>query len=299
MSDLKTWLRVSRFNFLPTSLLPYCLGAAVAGGAGLFNLPIFLAGFLGTALVHLAANLFNEYWDYRFQADSAGDEYLPHFGGSKAIQTGLVTPAAVHRASWLSLLSGCAIGFLLSIFLETLLLFVLVLGGCLIAWAYTAPPLSLAYRGWGEISLGTAFGPLLVLGAFYLQAEILSPRIAVVSILPGLMIAVVLIGNEFADAGGDDRAGKRNLAVRLGNEKAFGILLVGLILAYLIPAAGVITGIFEPLLLLLFLALPLAVDVSRQFRRALQGKGDFPSAAAAMIRLYFIYHLLLIGIFLF
>ncbi len=295
MNRLKIWLRVSRFNFLPTSLLPYGVGVAAAWAAGAFRPSVFLLGLLGTVLVHVTANLFNEYWDDRFRADSAEGDYLPHSGGSKAIQTGLVSPRAVLRAARVCLIGGLLLGVVLSLILKTFWLLPLIFIGAFIAWAYTAPPFSFAYRGLGEIALGVAFGPLLVMGGYLLQTGELTARVVPLSLPSGFLIAAVLIANEFADAGTDSRAGKRNLVVRAGPGRSLDVFRFCLLGAYLVPAAAWAAGLYPLPLLAFILSAPPAWSASRLLAGAVKSGRGFEESSARFIRLYFLFHLLLIG----
>lgn len=97
---VKNWIRVSRANFIPVSILPYSVGALFAARDCPFHLLKFLLGLFGGSLVLIAACLLNEYWDYRFRADLLEDGCHPYFGGSKVIQEGLLSPAAVRRGAW-------------------------------------------------------------------------------------------------------------------------------------------------------------------------------------------------------
>ena len=81
-NSLSTWLRVSRINFLPVSLLPYTVGALWGLRAGAFSFGVFFAGLAGAGLVHVAANLFNEYWDFLMGGD--GFDVVPVPGDPKA-----------------------------------------------------------------------------------------------------------------------------------------------------------------------------------------------------------------------
>jgi len=294
-SRLQVWLRVSRANFLPTSLLPFCLGTALAFSRGFYNLPLSLAGLLGAGLVHLAANLFNEYWDYRYRADLPAGERSPHYGGSGAIQEGAVSPRAVLAAAWAGLTVALAGGAALSLALANFLVIVLAVLGGAIAWAYTAPPLRLIYRGGGEAALWLAFGPLLTGGGYLLPAGDLSGPVLLLSLGPGFMIAALLTANEFGDTAADARAGKRNLVVRAGAKR--GLVLVGIFLSlsFLVPLLGAVAGTLPTLALLVLLGLPPAALVPVRLARGVGGEEGFAFSSRLMISVYNLYHFLLIA----
>jgi 1,4-dihydroxy-2-naphthoate polyprenyltransferase len=293
--SLRRWLRVSRANFLPVSLLPFCLGAAWAFSRGYHDLLLSLLGLAGAGVVHLAANLFNEYWDYRCQADRPAGERSPHYGGSGAIQEGAVPPRAVLAAAWICLAGALAAAAVLALRENNLLILVLAAAGGAIAWGYTAPPLRLVYRGGGEAALWLAFGPLLTSGGYLLAAGSLSGSVLLLSLGPGFMIAALLTANEFGDTGDDARAGKRNLVVRAGPGRGRVLVILFLLLAYSVPSIGVITGVFPVSSLLVLLSLPPPILAVAALGRGVRGEGSFAGSSRLMILTYNLYHLCLIA----
>ncbi len=291
----RSWLRVSRANFLPVSLLPFCLGTAWAFSRGYRDPLLFLVGLAGAGVVHLAANLFNEYWDFIYRADRSAPDRSPHYGGSGAIQEGAVSPRSVLTAAWLLLAVALGAGAVLALREDNILILVLVWAGAAIAWAYTAPPLRLVYRGWGEAALWLSFGPLLTGGGYLLPAGSLSGPALLLSLGPGFVIAALLTANEFGDAAADHRAGKRNLVVRVGRSRALVLVKVFLLLAYSVIPVGLLTGIFPPLSLLVFCSLPLAWAMAAALERGLRAAGSFAASSRLMILTYNLYHLFLIA----
>lgn len=294
-SRLRRWLRVSRANFLPVSLLPFGLGTAWAFFRGYRDPLATLIGLAGAGLVHLSANLFNEYWDYRYRADRPAGERSPHYGGSGAIQGGAVSPGAVLAAAWTCLSLALAGGTVLSLALANLLILVLAVLGGAIAWAYTAPPLRLVYRGGGEAAIWLAFGPLLTAGGYLVPAGAISGPVLLLSLGPGFMIAALLAANEFGDTADDARAGKKNLVVRAGPRRGYLAVNLLFLLAFCVPAVGVVSGVFPVSFLLVLISLLPAILVSAALGRGIRGEGSFASSSRLMILTYHLYHLSLIA----
>ena len=299
MPAVKNWIRVSRANFIPVSIFPYSVGVLFAARYYPFHLLKFLLGLFGAALVLIGACLLNEYWDFRFRADLLEDGRHPHFGGSKAIQEGVVSAAAVRRAAWFCFAAAVLLGGAVSISLGSWPLAVLILAAVFISWAYTAPPLRLIYRGWGEAFLFVAFGPLLVSGGYLLQSGTVSWPVVLLSLSPGLMTAAVLVANEFGDRRADTRSGKKNLLVRTGPRRTLLVFRGCLWLAYAIPVAGSLAGIFPLLFLLVPVSLPLFLRVENLLGREIRRGGDFEAPSAGMILLYNVFHIVLIGCIIF
>jgi 1,4-dihydroxy-2-naphthoate octaprenyltransferase len=291
----RRWLRVSRANFLPVSLFPFCLGTAWAFFRGYRDPLLSLVGLAGAGVVHLSANLFNEYWDFRCRADSSAGERSPHYGGSGSIQAGLISPRAVLAAAWSSLAAALAAGAGLALLKGNLLILIFTAAGGAIAWAYTAPPLRLVYRGWGEATLWLAFGPLLTGGGYLLPSGSLSGPVFFLSLGPGFLIAALLTANEFGDTAGDLVAGKRNLVVRAGRRRGQVFVRFFLLLAYSVPPIGVLIRVFPVSALLVLLSLVPAAAMVLALERGVRGKGGFAVSSRLMILTYNLYHLFLIG----
>ena len=91
----------------------------------------------------------------------------------------------------------------------------LIIGGTgfLISVFYTAPPLKLVHRGLGEIATFLGFGPVMTLGAFYVQAGGSRGRRSWCR-SPSASWSLIAV-NEIPDRAGDAWAGKRTLPVQL------------------------------------------------------------------------------------
>lgn len=166
-------------------------------------------------LLHAAANVLNDYHDACNGADAANRGGLfPFTGGARFIQQGVVTPAQTRRLAWGLLLPVVPGGLWLVTQTDGDVLWLGLLGGVL-AWAYSAPPLALMCRGWGEFGVGLAW-TLVVLGAALATGAPLTGGMWLVAVSYGCLIANILLINGVPDAPADASVGKRTLAVRLG-----------------------------------------------------------------------------------
>jgi 1,4-dihydroxy-2-naphthoate octaprenyltransferase len=150
--------------------------------------------------------------------------------------------------------------------------------GVAFAFLHNIRPFGLYYiaPGVGEFALGAGFGPITVLGAYYVQAQKPSAAALWASIPVGLLIAAVLYINEFPDFEADSAVGKRTLVVALGRKRAvwgYGALLV---LAYVFIVLGVVLGTMPAITLIALLALPLAY-------RGIKGAARFHSSTPELI----------------
>ncbi len=142
-------IRLVRYRFLLVAgLLPYGLGAAVAfHSQGQFNLFLFLIGLTGLLFVLIGVEAFNEFFDWRMGTD-------------RVFQ---LNPKPVTNRTFLVGIVAFFIALIVAVFLTLKLgvtIMVLSLMGFFAAFFYLAPPLKLAYRGFGEIIIALSYGPL-------------------------------------------------------------------------------------------------------------------------------------------
>jgi 1,4-dihydroxy-2-naphthoate octaprenyltransferase len=83
---------------------------------------------------------------------------------------------------------------------------------------YTAPPFKLAYRGWGEISVWFAFGPMAVLIAAVGQGLAFDPMVVTLMPATGLSTLSILLAGQLIDLDADRKGGKHGVASRLGTR---------------------------------------------------------------------------------
>jgi 1,4-dihydroxy-2-naphthoate octaprenyltransferase len=85
---------------------------------------------------------------------------------------------------------------------------------------YSTRPVRWVGRGWGELWIAFCYGWLPVAAAYYVQVGEVLPLIHWLAVPIGLTIFNVILLNEFPDYPADSEAGKKNLTVRLGRERA-------------------------------------------------------------------------------
>jgi 1,4-dihydroxy-2-naphthoate octaprenyltransferase len=119
---------------------------------------------------------------------------------------------------------------------QSLLVLVAGLAGIAGAWFYTAPPLKLAYRTSGEVTIAVLFGILPVCASYYIQAGAIDLVPVVPAVIAAILIFEVILANEFPDAPTDAAAGKRTIVVRFGALTAARIYTAAMLAMYAIGA---------------------------------------------------------------
>jgi 1,4-dihydroxy-2-naphthoate octaprenyltransferase len=202
------------------------LGQAIALNVrGALNWSHFSWGFAGIFLVLVAVELFNEYFD----AKEGGDRI---FSGEKPD-----IPDYFFALGISALGLACIIGLYLTFMTGwPVLLFSFL--GFLAAYFYVGPPLRWAYRGMGELVIGLSYGPLMVLGSYYIQAAGIGFTPFFVSLICGLSMFCLAVLNEIPDYYQDKLVGKWNLVVRFGRQKAITLLRSCLAALFILLISG-------------------------------------------------------------
>jgi 1,4-dihydroxy-2-naphthoate octaprenyltransferase len=252
----------TRLPFLTASLVPVALGIAAAATQHRFNLGLAALTLLGAVAVHLGLNVANDVFDATSGADDYNVNPTMFSGGSRVIQYGLVSLRQMIAISAVAYAVAIAIGLYLASVAGWGLLW-LGLAGVLISFFYTAPPLRLVHHGLGEPATALGFGPIMVLGAYYVQTGHYALQPLVLSIPVALLVMLILYANEIPDRVADARAGKRTLVVRLSRKVVLQGYGVAAALAYLALVVGVVAGLLPWPTLAALLTIPLAVKTLR------------------------------------
>jgi 1,4-dihydroxy-2-naphthoate octaprenyltransferase len=249
------WL-AARPRTLPLAAAPVVVGSAVAHGMGAARAWTALAA-LGCALsLQVAANFANDAFDAERGADGAD-----RLGPPRAAALGWLTPAALKRATFAALAVAGAFGASLALSAGWP---VLALGAlcALAALAYTGGPWPFGYHGLGELAVFAFFGVVAVAGTVWVQARALPAAAFAASLSVGALATAVLVVNNLRDRASDAHAGKRTLAVRIG-EPATRRLYAALIgVALLAPLASSL-AFARPLLLASLVTAPGALRLAR------------------------------------
>ena len=264
------WMVITRAPFLTATLVPILAAAAwVFARSEAFNWLFFWLALVGGVAMHVAANTFNDYFDWTSGADKANNEYFtPYSGGSRSLELGLISERGLLAVSWGALIAACLAGLPVLLARGPMLL-VFAAVGIFSVYFYTAPPLRLAGRkGLGELIVGMNFGPLMTAGTVYALTGQVGWGDFLIGLPIGLLTTAILWINQFPDMAADALSGKINLVVILGKERARWGYLALVAGAFAVVLASVLSGALPWGTLLAFAALPMAISATRVlFRR--------------------------------
>jgi len=253
MSHIKAKLIFGRIVFEPhllISLLYAILGAEIAIRQGFLSIPLLSLTVVGAVSSQIAANTFDEYYDYKFGTDLLTVK-TAYSGGGRIIFDGGLHPREAFDVAFVALLLAFFSGVYLSIVSGWELIPLFVFGGI----AGTFYSTMWQRKGLGEFML-CAIG-LIVMGGYFVQAHYYSLAATYISIPCGILIANLVIMNEVPDAEADARTGRKNVATTLGRKNAVRLYAVLASLIYAMIAAGVLEHILSPYTLIAFFSAPL------------------------------------------
>lgn len=236
---MKHWIEAARLRTLPLSVSGIIVGSVYALAnpteniltpTEVFNWRLFAFAILTTLGLQILSNFANDYGD-----GMKGTDNEDRIGPKRAIQSGVITPAAMKRAivitAGLTLLS--AILLIYYAFEDTNLwysLFYLVLGILAIASAirYTVGNSAYGYRGYGDVFVFVFFGLVSTLGVNFLYSKQLDFVLVLPATAIGLLSVAVLNLNNMRDEASDRKAGKNTLVVKMGaaNAKMYHYFLI-------------------------------------------------------------------------
>lgn len=263
--------------FLVAGLLPYLLGAAWAFSYSTrFDATVFWMGLGGVALSVIGVEAFNEYFDARM--------------GTDRIFNPADVPPIARAVFWIGCVAFAAalsVGAYLAWRVGWPILVFALLGGAA-AIFYEAPPIRWVYRGLGELMIGLAYGPWMVLGSAYLHLQALPLPLVWASLVPAGLIMALAVVNAIPDFHQDRLVGKRNLVQRVGRERAVPlyVALAGAGLA--VVPVGVALEKFPVACLLALAALPWIAASARHARRTFTTPKQFLPAMRHMVVAYLV-----------
>jgi 1,4-dihydroxy-2-naphthoate octaprenyltransferase len=193
-----------------------------------------VAALVGAVLIQIGTNFANDYYDF-----VRGGDTEDRVGPVRVTLAGILRPEEVQRGMVIALGLAMMVG-----------VYLVMVAGWPIVWIglasvacavlYTGGPFPLAYHGLGDVFVFVFFGLVAVGGTFYVQALEWPPDALLAGTGLGALSTAILVVNNLRDIGTDARAGKRTLAVRLGPGATKVQYVLMLLVAFDVPALGVL-----------------------------------------------------------
>jgi 1,4-dihydroxy-2-naphthoate octaprenyltransferase len=262
---MNKWIIGARPKTLPAAIAPVAVATALAGSdASLF--PALLALLVSLSL-QIGVNYANDYSDGIRGTDAE------RVGPTRITASGLATPSSVKTAAFISSGIGAVAGLGLAVMTSWWLIAV-GLAAITAAWGYTGGKNPYGYLGLGELFVFIFFGIVATVGTYYVQTQEITLDSILISLSMGSFACALLAINNIRDRALDAPAGKKTLAVRLGDRKARYFFVALIALGYLAPLS--LGNIW---VLLTLLSLPVSAPLVRGVLGDAQGRELIPFLA--------------------
>ncbi len=269
MATVTEWIEGARPRTLPNAVAPVLAGAGVAAQLDAFSWWQSLLALLVALSLIIGVNFANDYSDGIRGTDA------DRVGPLRLVGSGAARPRAVLTAALASLGVAGVLG--LALVAATGRWWLLAGGAACLAgaWFYTGGRRPYGYAGLGEVAVFVFFGLAAVLGTVYVQAGTVSWAALGCAVAVGCFSTAVLTANNLRDIPTDVTAGKRTLAVRLGDAGTRRLYLGLALVPFLITLA--LAPAFPLALLAVLAAAPLLKPV-----RAVTGGATGPGLIPAL-----------------
>ena len=244
------WLKCSRIYTLPMTffswLIIFCYALKHNG-----NWVYGIIALFGICCCHLATNLFDDFIDFKLlKKRSVGDKVtLPNTQKGKCayLLNGSTTQRTQLFVVFLYLILASSVGlFFFYLYGFKLLIFMAIGGGIVLSY-----PL-LSNLRMSELAIGTAFGPLLFLGTYFVMTGTISFESLVVSIPSTIFTLNLIYTDTLMDYDIDTKEGKKTFIRLFSKTNAVLIQILLLTMGYFSLFKVVPIGV---------LTLPLAIDL--------------------------------------
>lgn len=245
MATAAQWLEGARPRTLPMAIAPVIIGSAAAYDLGAFHPVRAALAAIVAILLQVGVNYANDYSDGIRGTDDN------RVGPLRLTGSRLATPKQVKYAAFVCFGAAMVAGFALVILASSWYLILVGFGCVAAAWGYTGGKNPYGYLGLGDVFVFVFFGLVATLGTTYTQALEINTAAVLGAVGTRLIAMALLMANNVRDIPTDREAGKRTLAVRLGDGPARISYVMMLALALLLPL--LIAGSYPWILLVLLL----------------------------------------------
>jgi 1,4-dihydroxy-2-naphthoate octaprenyltransferase len=249
---MNPWVLAARPATLPAAVAPVLVGSALAAGDDVFRLDAFVVILFAALAIQVGVNFANDLADARSGADTEA-----RVGPQRAVASGLLTPTQMQRGIALAFGLAAVAGLYL-IWLGGWVIAVIGVASIVAALAYTAGPIPYGYFGLGEVFVFVFFGLAATVGTRYVYDRTAPAEAWWAAVAMGLLASAILVANNVRDVHTDAAAGKRTLAVMIGDDagrRLYAAMVAG---SFVAIAVAVVIGVLPTWALLALVAIPRA-----------------------------------------
>jgi len=274
MATREQWIEGARPRTLPAAIAPVLVGCAIAYYENHFVFAIALLALVVSLALQIGVNYSNDYSDGIRGTDEI------RVGPARLVGQKLASPYEVKKAAFLSYGIGALAGLGMVALSGYYLLLPVGVAAIVAAWFYTGGPRPYGYAGFGEVFVFVFFGLVAVIGTSASQTGHITTLSVLAGCGCGLISTAILVVNNLRDIPGDTEAGKRTLAVRMGDTNTRWLYLGCIAVAGVLPLAMTMTGTHPPALATVGgLSILLAIKPFRTLMSGAMGRDLIPVLA--------------------
>lgn len=259
MASISSWVSALRPRTLFLAVATAICGSNMAFSTGKFDITVCILTILIATILQLLSNMANDLGDYQQGTDITGERVGP----KRTVQSGAITPQQMKRGIYIVIGLAAIVGSLLIYIalqfmdIKYILIFLgLGLAAIVAAIKYTTGKNPYGYKGLGDLFSFIFFGPVPVVGTYFLHTHVLDFRAWLPAIGLGLLSAAVLNINNMRDLENDKKSGKVTIPVRIGLDRAklyHSILTIGSLACFIAYGVLYLSNWYQYFYILVFL----------------------------------------------
>lgn len=233
---MNPWIVGARPKTLPAAVVPVAVGLAAAAGSSGIRWWLGVPALVVSLALQVGVNYANDYSDGVRGTDEV------RVGPLRLVGSGLVAPKKVKAAAFVAFGIAAVAGLVIAL-CTSLWLLVVGVAAIAAAWFYTGGKNPYGYIGLGEVFVFVFFGLVATVGSTFAVSESLPSLSWLASVPVGCLACALLVVNNLRDIPTDTDAGKKTLAVRLGDRRTRGFYVLLCVVAAVFV---VLTGVQRP-----------------------------------------------------
>lgn len=258
-TGFRIWWNLLRPHTLTAAFIPVAIGSILAHIDGSFHILLFLSMLIASLLIQAAANMINEYYDYKRGLDHEGSVGI----GGAIVRDG-IKPSTVLLLAFtffgISILLGVYICSQSSWWIAGIGIVCM-----LAAYFYTGGPFPIAYTPFGELVAGFFMGVVIIGISYYIHVGSIPFKVILLSLPTSITIGAILTANNIRDMDNDKENGRKTLVILLGKTNAIKFIASMFIAAYALIIIFVMIGLITPFVLISLVSIPLAIKATKGF----------------------------------